>query len=216
MLVMNKSIGIVGGAGPHAGALLLEKIIQVCQETYGYQKDVDFPFMMLLNIPFCDMLDNPDEERVSRELEEALALLETNGMDRVAIACNTLHGFLPEKKWNFEFVDLRSVVQDTEEEILILCTSTSRARGVYSHLKKGVYLPPSHQQQLDRIIDRILAGKVDRGESSLLSALIQQENKRSLILGCTELSLLHTRFPLILPAESVIEPLQLLAKLLCS
>lgn len=212
---MKKSIGIVGGAGPHAGALLLEKIIRVCQETYSCHKDADFPYMLLLNIPFSDMLENPDEKRVVRELEEAFKTLEKNGMDRVAIACNTLHAFLPKKMGNFEFVDLRSVVLDTDEEMLILCTSTSRARGVYTHMKKRDYLKAPLQKVLDRLIDRILKGKVDQEESSMLSALIRQEKKRSVLLGCTELSLLHARFPLSFSLGAVIDPLQLLAETLC-
>lgn len=213
---MKKSIGIVGGAGPHAGALLLEKIIDVCQEKYGAQKDADFPYVMLLNTPFSDMLENPDAERIVRELEEALTTLEKNGMDRVAIACNTLHGFLPKKMGNFEFIDLRSVVQDLNDEVLILCTSTSRERGVYDHLKKGVYLTPSHQQQLDQLIDRILTGKVDKEESLLIRDLIEQESKTTILLGCTELSFLHARFPLNLPLKTIIDPLKMVAERLCS
>ena len=212
---MKKKIGIVGGAGPHAGILLCEKIIQVCQKTYGCHKDADFPYMMLLNIPFSDMLDNPDEERVREELAQALKTLETNGMERVAIACNTLHGFLPKKMGNFEFVDLRSVVPDTDEKMLILCTSTARDRGVYAHLKRGTYLDTQQQKELDQLIDRILTGKVDQEESAVLMALIQREKKRAVLLGCTELSLLHARFPLRLSSESVIDPLQCLAEVLC-
>ena len=211
-----KSIGIIGGAGPHAGALLYEKIIHVCQETYGYHKDADFPYMMLLNVPFSDMLDTPDEKSVRRELEKALKTLELQDMDRVAIACNTLHGFLPKEIGGFEFVDLRSVVSGSNQEVLILCTSTSRERGVYAHLKKGVYLDDSLQKELDQLIDRILSGKVDQVESAMLSELILQQNKRCVLLGCTELSLLHARFPLTVPTESVIDPLQLLAVALCS
>lgn len=213
---MKQSIGIVGGAGPHAGALLYEKIIQVFQEKYGFHKDADFPHMMLLNIPFSDMLDAPEERRVAAELQEALATLERNGMDYVAIACNTLHAFLPKKMGSYKFVDLRSVVAEVEDEVLILCTSTARERGVYGHLSKGIYLSDEAQKGLDQLIDRILAGKVDREEAASLSKIIRKEGKPFVLLGCTELSLLHARCPLDVPSAGVIDPLQLLAEKLCS
>ncbi len=211
-----KSIGVVGGAGPHAGALLYEKIIRVRQETYGSHKDEDFPYMMLLNIPFSDMLENPDESVVAEELEEALTTLEKNGMDLVCIACNTAHAFLRDKQWNFEFIDLRRVVKDPGEEVLILCTSTSRNSGVYGHLTQGIYLDSATQQELDALIDRILSGKVDQEESSFLASLIEKRKCVSVLLGCTELSLLHARYPLNLTRVGIIDPLDQLAHVLCS
>ncbi len=213
---MKPSIGIIGGAGPLAGALLFEMIIKEFQKRYGCYLDADFPYIILHNIPFVNMLEDPDEERVRSQLEEGLALLEKNGVERVAIACNTLHAFLPEKKWKFDFFDLRSVVNETSDDILVLCTAISRKMGVFDHLKKKSYLKEAQESELEQLIARIKIGKVNQKESSFFSALIEQDKKKCVLLGCTELSLLHTRFPLSLPGVHIIDPLQLLAETLCS
>ncbi len=51
-----KSIGIIGGAGPLAGALLLERILILSGSEYGCYKDADFPEVILLSFPFSEML----------------------------------------------------------------------------------------------------------------------------------------------------------------
>ncbi len=45
-------IGIVGGAGPLAGAALLERIFSLSGSLYGCYKDADFPKVLLLSFPF--------------------------------------------------------------------------------------------------------------------------------------------------------------------
>jgi hypothetical protein len=56
-----KSIGIIGGASPLAGAFLLKRILSLSGEVYGCYRDTDFPqsfsqeqprmpFMILRNV----------------------------------------------------------------------------------------------------------------------------------------------------------------------
>ena len=39
---MKKSIGIIGGAGPMAGSVVIKKIITICQKEYVCRDDSDF------------------------------------------------------------------------------------------------------------------------------------------------------------------------------
>ncbi len=209
-----KSIGIVGGAGPRAGILLFEKIFEICQEVYKCNRDFEFPKIILINVPFSEMLMDPNVEVISEELEGALAQLENNGCDLLGIACNTLHGFM--KKPNSKLINITSVIPEKSslrDDVLVLCSSTSRDRGVYNHIVNKRYLSTGGQLKLDRLIDGILKGNVTQNESMVLSKLIKEESKGNIILGCTELSYLHALNPLRHPY--IIDPLSLLAQELC-
>src|SRR5690242_12952717 len=90
------SVGIIGGAGPMAGALLFQKIVQMCQAQYGCKEDADFPEITLFSYPFLDMLRNVgfnERKKLQEQLQECFVRFAK--MNIVAIACNTLHEFLP-------------------------------------------------------------------------------------------------------------------------
>ena len=50
------TIGIIGGAGPMAGAIVMENIIEICQKKYLCRHDYDFPKIILVSVPFAQML----------------------------------------------------------------------------------------------------------------------------------------------------------------
>ena len=56
-----KSIGIIRGAGPLAGAFLLKRILSLSGEVYGCYRDADFPQIFLISFPCSEMLC-PDME----------------------------------------------------------------------------------------------------------------------------------------------------------
>ena len=95
----NTKIGLVGGAGPMAGALLFSKIIQNYQSKKNAWQDEDFPEIILLSYPFSQMLSGAESagnaSRLQTELRICLAQLRDWGCDRIVIACNTLHAFAP-------------------------------------------------------------------------------------------------------------------------
>lgn len=125
-----KTIGIVGGAGPLAGAYLLERILLLSNRNYGCYRDADFPKVFLLSFPFSEMLGpNVEIGQVQKELKEALETLRKNGADILAIACNTLHAFL-EKEEGEDLIHLPRVLAEEgmlSNDPLILCTSISAA-----------------------------------------------------------------------------------------
>ena len=90
-----KTIGIIGGAGPLAGALLLERILSLSMSLYGCYRDADFPKVVLISFPLSEMLSaDVDEAQLRRELKQCLYQLRAQGASVIAIACNTLHAFL--------------------------------------------------------------------------------------------------------------------------
>lgn len=200
------TIGIVGGAGPMAGLLLAEVIIEICQKRFGYQKDADFPRLFLHSYPFADMLcDHTSSKLVAQQLQEALLQLENQGADVLVIACNTIHLFL-QQNWQQKqgFVDLigetaaflrASQIQHT----LMLATSTSVRGRLHQSWFACSYPAATGQAQVDNAIEAILAGSYTAQSSQLLAALANSAlpNRASaVVLGCTELSVLQRKYPL--------------------
>jgi len=201
MTNIKQRIGIIGGAGPMAGALLFEKIIEVSQ-WYGCKVDADFPFCSLINYPFAPMLTQGyDENVLSKQLEECFSILLGNGVTIAAIACNTLHAFLPSVPNEIRLIHM---IEETKSYLelkgwdnpLILCSSTSARNRLHARYFNCRYPEESLQQTVDHLIDRITEGCCFAEASALLSN--KCENEGAIVLGCTELSLLHNRAPLAL------------------
>lgn len=207
-----KTIGIIGGAGPLAGALLFVDLIKLCQK-YGCHHSADFPKIIFLNVPFSDMLGpKKNVDVIQKELEENLDFLRKNGAAVIGISCNTLHAFLKNAK---DVVHVAQVLRDEmqskkyPELPLVLCTSTSKEQQVHAKFFSCRYPSKSIQKEIDQIIDDVLAGKEVEELGNRFNNLIQGCKEKVIVLGCTELSLL--RDFLDSTKKVIIEPLQLLA-----
>jgi aspartate racemase len=205
-----KTIGIIGGAGPLAGAFLLERILTLSGKEYGCYKDADFPQVFLISYPFSEML-SPDRDRrkLTQELSGCLDLLRKNGASVLAIACNTLHVFLEENEQD----DLVHLPRTLAEEIsltetpLVFCTSTSAESGLHKQFFPCSYPDRETQLEVDGLIDDILKGA---GLIGKLEKLLEAQTAKTIILGCTELSLFSAR--LSVPGKVIIDPLEVMAK----
>lgn len=198
-----KPIGVVGGAGPFAGLCLLDRLFSISQSKYGCANDKDFPLVILYSFPFSDMLSEArDEKRVRDELSSALIKLRMSGAELIAIACNTLHAFASS---NEKLIALPKVTAATLINIpLVLCTSTSRGAQVHSQAFDCSYPDRNTQKELDEIIRRILTGEDMLTE---LQGLISKQKEKTILLGCTELSL----YAKCLKGKTIIDPLEILA-----
>lgn len=209
-----RPIGIVGGAGPMAGVLMLEKIFRIAQERYGCHHDADFPKVFLLSFPFSNMLSSSvDSAQMRKELDSCLTQLRGSGAEALAIACNTLHLFLEEDKWSKNLVHLpKEVAKQLGGQIpLVLCTSTSANAKLHYQFFPCRYPSAAAQQQTDQAIDWILKGEPDERVMAILSAVLAKEESAStVILGCTELSLLKN--PLTRLGKKIIDPLEIAAE----
>lgn len=208
-----KSIGIIGGAGPLAGAFLLKRILSLSGEVYGCYRDADFPQVFLISFPFSEMLcPDVDIAKLRKELSGCLEQLRTNGASVLAIACNTLHAFLDEKD---ELNDLVHLPRALAEEIslsdkpLVFCTSTSVQFGLHKQFFPCTYPDAQTQQEVDRIIDQILRGADQSVILEKLRKLLQAQTTNTVILGCTELSLFSAH--LSVPNKQIIDPLEVMA-----
>ncbi len=208
-----KPIGIVGGAGPLAGAALLERVLSLSGSTYGCYKDADFPKVFLLSFPFSEMLSpKMDVAQLQKELRECLNQLRKNGAAVLAIACNTLHAFLDKDDDLTDLIHLpRALAMEIPQtEIpLVLCTSTSMQFGLHKQFFPCVYPDSQTQSQIDKIIDQILKGSEQQAIIQEFLKILQAQAASTIILGCTELSLFTKQ--LLSCNKLIIDPLEIVA-----
>jgi aspartate racemase len=208
-----KSIGIVGGAGPLAGAALLDRILCLSSSRCGCYKDADFPKIWLLSFPFSEMLTpGMDAAQVRQELSQCLCQLRQNGAAVLAIACNTLHAFLDEQADLTDLVHLPRAIATAIQPIelpLVLCTSTSRQFGLHQHFFACTYPDADTQEQVDQLIEQILKGTAQQSIKQELLKIIEAQSASIIILGCTELSL-FTKY-LVPCHKTIIDPLEIVA-----
>lgn len=219
-----------------AGLLLCQKIVQLCQKDYGCRQDDDFPYMMLLNYPFADMLaadqSSAQKNLIRTQLDECFETFSSQGIALGAIACNTLHTYLSVPA-SFEIVHImdetrRKLAEENMQRSLVLCSSTSAKSLIHQRYLNCCYPQAKWQEKVDAIIACILAGKETVNEANQLIALVQSIEAPSMlqkgeslgiVLGCTEISVLNEKWPLsaygLNPSWTVIDSTLALAEGVC-
>ena len=206
-------VGIVGGAGPMAGLLLCQKIFELCQNTYGCWQDADFPYLLLLNYPFADMLgatqSSMQTDLIRRQLNECFKTFVSQEITIAAIACNTLHLYL-DGNTPCEFVHImketqRKLSENHIRRALVLCSGTSAGSHVHQTYLDCSYPSPIAQKKVDEIICRILAGTETEQDVKMLTEIIRtafatqslpKDETFGVVMGCTEFSVLNGKWPL--------------------
>jgi aspartate racemase len=205
---MRKKIGVIGGAGPMASCQLYKMIIEECQEKYGCKEDADFPEMVIVNYPFAKMINvefiNKNKEKLIEQLQKCFDEIFSCGGEIVGIACNTLHTLLEEIEFSREkFVHIVDAVFDRAKQSkvkknLILATSTTVKSKLYASdgFIECVYPDKQEQKLIDQIISNVLEAKIQLKDSKTLSDIINNYEVDGVVLGCTELPVLHEKFPI--------------------
>jgi aspartate racemase len=154
-----------------------------------------------------------------KQLQYCFDFLAYWGADIIVIACNTLHTLLEyitisssSTIIHLAHVTLQAAVLKKLKRVLILATSTTVLLGLYQN-QEYVYqeklleclVPHACDQNLiDDIIAHILMGSLDNNYSIQLGNIIARYPVDGVILGCTELPLLCTQWPLHIKNSPVI------------
>ncbi len=210
-----KKIGIIGGAGPEAGSLLFNMIIRKLQSE-GKFNDHDFPEIHLLNYPFYFAINSTlKEEPLIEQLKEALNKLEKNDVDIIALACNTLHALIPQhdKLINMVNCTIDNLKEKSIKKALFLGTSYSVKFKLYQNQNIEIIYPEKQEQIfIDNLINLILKNNYTYSDYNKLKEIIfssKYSSIESIILGCTELSVLYSKYNE--KYEFITDPLDILA-----
>jgi aspartate/glutamate racemase len=218
-----KKIGIIGGAGPLASALLYESLVY---ESYLQKQPI--PEIFLLNFPFTRGLTldegQNNKKLIFEELSYCIEILIQNGVEIGMLACNTMHLFLRTfPPIPILFQQLPNLVMNEARKrdlrrLLILSTQNTCHFNLYQH-EELITVYPSTQTQvlIGEIIDRILEGKITKEDSNLLGKLIHETSTMTdfdgVVLGCTDLPVLHHHFPIV-SDKPILDSIKISAKAL--
>lgn len=190
-----------------ASALLYETLITEC-----YQKRVQVPEIFLINFPFTRGLSTHEGKEhkriISEELNYCVNILVNNGVDLGILTCNTLHLYLrdiPHAPLSFQYLP-QTVLEQAKKEgscrLLVLGTENTCKSDLYDDSEIAMIYPDQQNQLLiNQIIDRVLEGLILNEDAISISRLIQHMSHQvhfdGIVLGCTDLPVLHHHFPIV-------------------
>lgn len=212
-----KIIGILGGMGPVASANLYHKIIQLAQDEYFAEQDIDFPQIIINSISLVgfDETGFVDSELVKKQLISGVKTLEKSGCDLIGVACNTVHLFHKEMQDNVKIpilniIDLSTerIKKDKRKTVGLLSSESVRKLGLYKHAiekrKINVIIVSEDEQKfINQLILDVMSGKVkesDKHQAKQIIADLKKQGADSILLGCTEL-------PLVIKQEDYVMPI---------
>lgn len=221
-----KTIGILGGMGPEATLLLYELIIR---HSKAKSDQEHIPTLIYSNTEIPDrtaaILYN-GEDPVPYLIKSAQVLCQGE-VDIIGIPCNTAHYYFEkiQKEVDVEIINMvdlayeRIIEEHLRKRIMLFATEGTIKTGIYDFSKRNdsveVFFPGPMDQEVLRemIYDQIKAGKRPIELESYQELLYRMEDEGidAVILGCTELSYLHSMFKFPNNIE-FIKPLDLLAR----
>lgn len=215
-----KKLGIIGGAGPLASSLFYETLVYE-----SYRKGASIPEIFLINYPFTRGLTIEEREngsRIQKELQYCFEMLEQAKADLGVIVCNTLHLHAISIKKTSVFLQplplfiLSEIQRQNHQRLLLLATQNTCCSTLYHKIDRCICTPCGKEQKLvDEVIDRVLKGVILERDALLMTNLIARyaDSVDGIILGCTDLPVLHHHFPL-RSSKPIYDSVKLPAKLL--
>lgn len=210
-----RAIGIVGGAGPMASAFLYTTIIELCQKIYGANDYNEFPEIILESYPFV----RGDRKKIQEDISLCFSKLKNAGAALFSLASNSFHGYLPDVT-TLAFVNL--IIESLKEashcnisKALILAARPTIELKLYEQTGlQCVYPREEDQKRIEKMIREVAGGIVTNDQATKLDGIIKYFQRQSLvdgvIIACTELPLIHRKFPLV--GISIIDSVEVLAK----
>lgn len=200
MSMDKKTVGIIGGMGPGATALLFQKIIDHTDAS----TDAEHIHIIIDNrpsIPDRTQAILTGDHTPAKYICESGRKLENMGAELIAIPCNTSHFFYPYIQ-NHLKVPVIHMPEETAKEckksgfdtVGVLATTGTSRTGIYDEALnkygiKAVYPDEKGQEQLMHIIyGYVKAGKpADSGMFQEYLESMIDSGVQAFVLGCTEL-----------------------------
>ncbi|MFA5352440.1 MAG: amino acid racemase, partial [Candidatus Gracilibacteria bacterium] len=201
-----KTIGVLGGMGPAASAVLYQELIKYAQLKYNATQDTDYPPIIIYSLPMegFDETGIADAKLVKQQLIAGVKKLEAAGCDLIIIACNTVHLFYKEMQSAiqipiFSIVEaaLKRVKENNFKKVGLLSSeSTNKLKLYQSVFTKGnvevVSASAAQQQSINKVIEKVMSGKQSEADMILLREIAEdfvRQGAEAVILGCTEIPL---------------------------
>lgn len=218
-------VGVLGGLGPLATAYFMDMVIKKTDSN----KDQGHINMLVYNhatIPDrTAYIMNSERESPLVDMIEDAKSMEKNGVSFIVIPCNTAHYFYDEIQASVR-IPVINIIDETvnrivelkrEDKVGILATDGTLYSDTYQRTlnkRKINYLEPSKDQQeslMEIIYGQVKCGKeVDIQRFNEIILDMRAKGCSSIILGCTELSIIRKDYALYSP--DIIDSLEVLSE----
>ena len=197
-----KTLGILGGMGPLAGAHFYRRVVELTAAEGDFQH---IPTLLWSDPTIPDrtacLLGQGESPRPA--LERGIGKLEAMGAEVIAVPCNTAFSYLSHPRDTLVIPDMpalavRRAALGGALRVGILSTRGTLRAGIYERAAASVGLltvcPPNEEAaSLERLIYRQKAGeRIGREEYLAYAVRLFDRGADSVILGCTELSVAFT------------------------
>ena len=218
---MNGVIGVLGGMGTYATIHLFQQYARV----FSAEKEWDRPRIIIDNR--CTMpsrvrafLFDENREQLVKEMTESLLGLMNLGCDKIILACNTSHLFLPEIYKmipdlqgilvNIIDVCVDNIVRSGVLNVFLLGSEGTLESNIFQNAleKKGVNCLCPSREEYQNIRKCIEAVKKNQYKEEVKDCFIELVDRfDACILGCTELPVLYEKYKNDVSCKQIFDPL---------
>lgn len=212
---MPRTVGILGGMGPAAGADFLRLFVQACTallaRSGGPVTDQAYPEHWLAQLPVPDrtaalQAGSAGDDSPFAALRDGTARLQAAGADIVAMACNTAHAWHAPLQEAFPDLEVLDGVREVAEALAragvrragLLATEGTYRSGLYGRALEAAgvecVVPDGRGRALlmAGIYEGVKAGDLASAREAFQSvarSLAQDAGCTTLVMGCTEIPL---------------------------
>jgi aspartate racemase len=194
-------IGILGGIGPEATSEFYYKFISKLQEDGLIKSNKDFPQIIINSIPAPELIyDDISDEDIEPYIMGVKELDRFN-VDFIVMVCNTIHIYHErlQKETQIPILNLREELKNLLQKnniksTLILGTPLLIKKGLYRY--KGIKPFEPNENEIKRFTDLIfnfnrgVNKELQIGKLKEICEKHMNDGAETIILGCTELSLM--------------------------
>lgn len=221
MAISTRTVGILGGMGPAAGADFLRLFVLACETQLRKRgvpiTDQAFPEHWLVQAPIPDRTAALQATGTARDaplapMIGALARLEGLGATAVAMACNTAHAWHGPLQQRCPGIELLHAPREVaarlraggHREAVLLATRGTYGTGLYEAALDAAGITchrPDEAEQatlMRGIYTGVKAGDLDLAQRDFVAvatSLVRRHGRAPLIMGCTEIPLVLATAP---------------------
>ncbi len=201
---MKNKLGIIGGMGPLATSIFFSRIIDNTKASSD-QEHIWTIISSHSTMPDRTkvIVEKLDKDVIIKAVSEDIRILETSGVSKIAIPCNTFHYFYDEVQ-ALTSIPIINMVDETMKEFyknhgnkaLILSTTGTKKAGVYERYAKSygievIEIDENYSNEINNLIYEIKeTNNVHRPEFlELIRKLNEVYSPDGFVIACTELSL---------------------------
>lgn len=216
-------IGILGGMGTYATAHAFKQYADIFSAT----KEWDRPRLIVDNR--CTMpsrvrafLYNEKTEELVEEMSDSINRMLDAGCDRLILACNTSHLFLPNiikrapnaigKIKNIIETCVEKISDDNIEEVYLLASEGTIESQIYQRAlkKRGIKCIAPEAVEYELLRECIESVKQNNYSDEVKRTFLNLINRNdACILGCTELPILYEKYKEYVECKHIFDPIEL-------